>query len=101
MNLKRITYLLKTPRSQLTREEKRLQTIIKRYGSVSEALSTRDRSDLILGGYNAGIKKGKKGFATWQKEELRSYAKSRHRDARGRFVGEADGAEVPSKEKES
>lgn len=71
----------------MTRQEKRKQTIIKKYGSFSNMLASRDIRDLILGGYNGGIVRGvKKGFATWEDGELSEYAKKRTRDSKGRFL---------------
>jgi hypothetical protein len=49
-------------------------------------LSARDKRDLILGGYNGGIKRGKKGYATWEKEKLKKFVGKRQRDSSGRFV---------------
>lgn len=87
----RLEYLLHTPREQLSRSDKRLQTMIKRYGSVAGAMKSRDVSDLVLGGYNGGIKKSKnKGFGSWDKEKITEFAKSRKRDSRGRFIQETD-----------
>lgn len=70
----------------MTPQEKRKRTILKRYGSFSNALKGRDVRDLILGGYNGGITKGKKGFATWEEGKLSRYAKRRERDKSGRFL---------------
>ena len=72
--------------------EKRKRTIIKRYGSYKNMLKKRDVGDLVLGGYNGGIKTNKaKGFGSKSKEELTQLAESRKRDSRGRFVQENDG----------
>jgi hypothetical protein len=49
-------------------------------------LKHRDVRDLILGGYNGGIKKGRKGFAKWEEEELKKFTKKRERDEKGRFL---------------
>jgi hypothetical protein len=70
----------------MTPQEKRKETIKKRYGSVSAMLKNRDVRDLILGGYNGGIQKGEKGFATWKEGELSRFAKKRERDSKGRFL---------------
>lgn len=70
----------------MTPQEKRKQTIIKRYGSFANAMKSRDVRDLILGGYNGGKAKTDKGFAKWQPGELSRYTKKRQRDSRGRFV---------------
>ena len=70
----------------MTPQEKRKRTIIDRYGSFKEMLSARDKRDLILGGYNGGIKRGKKGYATWEKEKLKKFVGKRQRDSSGRFV---------------
>lgn len=70
----------------MTPQEKRKRTILERYGSFSNMLKNRDVRDLILGGYNGGIKKGKKGFATWERDQLRRFVKGRNRDTRGRFL---------------
>lgn len=70
----------------MTPAEKRKATIIKRYGSYSNMLKRRDVRDLILGGYNGGKKKTRKGFATWEEEDLRRFTKRRQRDSRGRFI---------------
>lgn len=71
----------------MNRQEKRKQTILKKYGSFSNMLASRDIRDLILGGYNGGIKRGvKKGFAAWEEDELSRFAKKRTRDAQGRFL---------------
>lgn len=72
----------------MTPQEKRKQTILKRYGSFKAMLANRDVRDLILGGYNGGIKKTPKGFAKWQDGELSKYAKKRQRDSKGRFAAE-------------
>lgn len=76
-------------------QEKRKRTIIKRYGSFKEMLKRRDVRDLILGGYNGGIRTGKKGFAKWEPGELSSYAKARQRDKSGRFVSKEQEATTP------
>lgn len=70
----------------MTPQEKRKQTIIKRYGSFSNMLKKRDVRDLILGGYNGGIKKTDKGFSKWDKDELKRFTKKRERDSKGRFL---------------
>ena len=73
----------------MTSQEKRKRTIIKKYGSYSQMLKeTRDVSNLILGGYNGGIKRGRKGTATWDKEKLQAMVKKRKRDSKGRFVAD-------------
>lgn len=74
----------------MTPQEKRKQTIIERYGSFSNMLKHRDVRDLILGGYNGGIKKTPKGFAKWENGELSKYAKQRRRDSKGRFASEEE-----------
>lgn len=73
----------------MTPQEKRLRTIKERYGSFSNMLKKRDVRDLVLGGYNGGIKNVKKGFATWEEEELSQFAKKRDRDSQGRFLPKA------------
>lgn len=70
----------------MTPQEKRKATIIKRYGSFKQMLKHRDVSDLILGGYNGGIKRTQKGFAKWEDGELSEFAKQRERDSKGRFL---------------
>ena len=70
----------------MTPQEKRKQTIIKRYGSVKNVLKQRDVRDLILGGYNGGIRKTEKGFSKWEEGELSEFAKARERDSKGRFL---------------
>ena len=70
----------------MTPAEKRLKTINERYGSVKQMLKRRDVRDLILGGYNGGIKHGQKGFAKWNEGELSEFASKRERDGNGRFV---------------
>lgn len=70
----------------MTPQEKRKQTILKRYGSFKNMLKHRDVRDLILGGYNGGIKKTQKGFATWDEGKLSEFASTRQRDSQGRFV---------------
>lgn len=70
----------------MTPQEKRKRTIIERYGSFSNMLKNRDVRDLILGGYNGGIKKTPKGFATWNEEELKAFVETRQRDSKGRFI---------------
>lgn len=70
----------------MTPQEKRKETIIKRYGSFSNMLKHRDVRDLILGGYNGGKQKGEKGFAKWEKDDLSRFAKARERDNKGRFL---------------
>lgn len=72
--------------SELSPQEKRKQTILKRYGSFKNMLKHRDVRDLVLGGYNGGIRKTQKGFAKWEEGELSQYAKSRERDSKGRFI---------------
>lgn len=94
MNQARKNYLLHTAREQLSPSDKRLQTILIKYGSVAESLKTRDVADLVLGGINGGRHKGNKGFKTWDEETLSAYAKSRERDERGRFVSGTDGEET-------
>ena len=71
-------------------QEKRKLTIIERYGSFSNMLAGRDVRDFILGGYNGGIKRTKKGFAKWEDGELSKYAKNRGRDSKGRFLPKAE-----------
>lgn len=73
----------------MTPQEKRLQTIKERYGSVKQMLAKRDVRDLILGGYNGGKTKTAKGFAKWQPGELSRYAKKRDRDNKGQFIPQA------------
>lgn len=73
----------------MTPQEKRKQTIIDRYGSFSNMLKKRDVRDLILGGYNGGIKRTKKGFATWEDGKLKRFVATRERDKQGRFVAKA------------
>lgn len=73
-------------RDELTPQEKRLLTINERYGSVSNMLKKRDVRDLILGGYNGGIKRGRKGTAAWPEGKLDALVKSRTRDGKGRFL---------------
>lgn len=87
-----------TPEEKRRRStERRRATIIERYGSYKDMLKRRDVGDLILGGYNGGIKKNKnKGFGSWDKERLRKVAKSRQRDGRGRFIQGAN--RKPSKD---
>jgi len=51
-------------------------------------LKNRDVRDLVLGGYNGGIRKTEKGFSKWKPGELSKYAKQRKRDSKGRFVAE-------------
>lgn len=74
----------------MTPQEKRKATIIERYGSFTNMLKKRDVRDLILGGYNGGIKKTEKGFAKWSKGELSKYARTRRRDNLGRFTTEEE-----------
>lgn len=74
----------------MTPAEKRLKTINKKYGSVSQMLAKRDVRDLILGGYNGGIQTGRKGYATWDKEELKSFVETRERDSKGRFIAKTE-----------
>lgn len=74
----------------MTPQQKRNRTIIERYGSHKKMLASRDVRDLILGGYNGGIKKTKKGFATWEPQKLRRYTSKRKRDSQGRFVAETE-----------
>lgn len=88
MNDARKHYLLSTPRELLSPSDKRLQTIIKKYGSIANSLKRRDVGDLVLGGYNGGKKTGNKGFSTWNPKELSEYASQRLRDSKGRFVRE-------------
>lgn len=71
---------------ELSPQQKRLETINKRYGSVSNMLKKRDVRDLILGGYNGGIKKTPKGFSKWDEEELKEFTAKRERDSKGRFL---------------
>lgn len=77
----------------MTPQEKRLNTIKQRYGSVSNMLKKRDVRDLILGGYNGGKRKTQKGFAKWEAGQLSEFAKARDRDSRGRFVPAQAGAD--------
>lgn len=71
----------------MTPAQKRHQTVKKKYGSYSRMLrEKRDVSNLILGGYNGGIKRGRKGTATWEKEKLQAMVQARERDSRGRFL---------------
>jgi len=53
-------------------------------------MQSRDVGDLVLAGYNGGIKRVKKGFGTWEKERIKSFAQSRKRDKRGRFIQEGN-----------
>ena len=77
-------------RDSLTPQQKRLNTIKERYGSVSQMLSKRDVRDLILGGYNGGKTRTAKGFAKWGEGELSKYAQNRGRDSKGRFLPKAE-----------
>ena len=70
----------------MTPQEKRKQTIIERYGSYKNMLAQRDVRDLILGGYNGGIKQARKGFATWEGDKLKKFVAKRPRDRKGRFI---------------
>ncbi len=70
----------------MTPQEKRLETIKKRYGSVGNMLKRRDVRDLILGGINGGRTKTEKGFSKWEEGELSEFAKKRERDTKGRFL---------------
>lgn len=74
----------------MTPQEKRKQTIIKRYGSFKNMLKQRDVRDLILGGYNGGKARTEKGFAKWEPDKLSDYASKRRRDSNGRFVAETE-----------
>lgn len=76
----------------LTPQEKRIQTINERYGSVKQMLKHRDVRDLILGGYNGGIAKTEKGFSKWEEGELSEFAKKRERDGKGRFLSKETGS---------
>lgn len=71
---------------EMTPQEKRLKTIKLKYGSMKAMLAKRDVGDLILGGYNGGIKRGNKGTATWPEGKLTALVESRRRDERGRFL---------------
>lgn len=72
----------------MTPAQKRLRTVKKRYGSVSNMLKKRDVRDLILGGYNGGIQRVEKGFATWDKEKLKAHTAKRVRNSKGQFARE-------------
>lgn len=74
----------------MTPQEKRKATIISKYGSFKNMLEKRDVRNLILGGYNGGLKKTKKGFAKWKDNELSEYASKRKRDRQGRFAAEKE-----------
>lgn len=78
----------------MTPQERRKRTIIKRYGSYKNMLSQRDRRDLVLAGINGGRKSGTKGFATWDKKELKEFVENRKRDTRGRFTKKEDSSET-------
>lgn len=58
------------------------KTIIVEYRTKNN----RDVRDLILAGYNGGIKKGRKGFATWESKKLSRFVSRRTRDSKGRFL---------------
>lgn len=74
----------------MTPQQKRNRTIIERYGSHKNMLAGRDVRDLILGGYNGGIKKTKKGFATWEPQKLRRFTEEKQRDSMGKFVAKTE-----------
>jgi hypothetical protein len=76
------------PYEEMTTAEKRLYTINRKYGSMKKMLAKRDVSNLILGGYNGGIKKGRKGTATWDEKKIKDLAARRKRDSCGRFVSD-------------
>lgn len=64
--------LLNADRDTLTPNEKRLQTMLKKHGTIAEALKHRDKTKLILGGKYAGKAKGRKGLAAMPKEQARA-----------------------------
>lgn len=70
----------------MTPQEKRKQTVKKRYGSQKAYLKKRDPRDLILGGYNGGIVKTEKGFSKWEDGKLKEFTQKRKRDSKGRFL---------------
>lgn len=79
----------------MTPQEKRKQTIIRKYGSFKAMLAGRDVRDLILGGINGGrVKNDNKGFGSWDEREIKRYARKRNRDTRGRFAEELPEVEV-------
>lgn len=84
----------------MDRQQKRHNTILKRYGSYKNMLKKRDVRDLILGGYNGGIKRTKKGFAKWEEGELSDYAAARPRDKNGRFLPKKE-ADAPVRDKDT
>lgn len=74
MTQERRDYLLNTPRQDLTPSDKRLQSMLVKYGSINKALENRDRTNMVLGGYIGGKRRVKKGFARLSKEEVQKLA---------------------------
>lgn len=70
----------------MTPAEKRKRTIKQRYGSYKNMLKKRDVRDLILGGYNGGIQRVRKGFATWEEDKLKDFTTKKSRGKDGRFT---------------
>lgn len=73
------------------RDRKRIETVNRKWGSWGKMLEERlHPAYRILGGYNGGIRRVKKGFARMDKERFREMVENRERDSRGRFISKAD-----------
>lgn len=87
---------MSTPYDKLDRADKRLQSLINRYGSYEASLQAR-MPDLVLGGINGGRHRGEKGFSTWDKDEHKDFVARRERDSKGRFVADSsEEADTPT-----
>lgn len=77
------------------RDRKRIETVNRKWGSWGKMLEERlHPAYRILGGYNGGIRRVKKGFARMDKERFREMVENRERDSRGRFISKADAQRI-------
>lgn len=79
------------------RDRKRIETVNRKWGSWGKMLEERlHPADRVLGGYNGGIRRVKKGFAKMDKQRFREMVENRERDSHGRFISKEDARELLS-----
>lgn len=77
------------------RDRKRIETVNRKWGSWGKMLEERlHPAYRVLGGYNGGIRRVKKGFAKMDKQRFREMVENRERDSRGRFISKEDAERV-------
>lgn len=79
------------------RDRKRIETVNRKWGSWGKMLEERlHPAYRILGGYNGGIRRVRKGFAKMDKQRFREMVENRERDSRGRFISKEDARQLLS-----